>query len=313
MQIYNDLSGISDNKNSVITLGTFDGIHLGHQKIIKKVADISSRLNARNFLITFDPHPRKIVSPNYDLHLLSTLDEKTELFRSYGIDNVLILKFTKEFSQLSPKEFILKYLVEGIGVSEVVIGYDHHFGKGRGGNSCVLNDMGKDHGFNVTIVSGYSVGDIIVSSTKIRNALMDGGVSKANKMLGRVYSFEGSVIRGDNRGKKLGFPTANLEIESGDKLLPAIGIYAVECTIENKKHFGLLSIGKRPTFHDSGEVVPEVYLFDFNDDIYGAKLRVAVVERIRGEEKFSSAEDLIAQMEKDSEVGLQLLSKLTNN
>ena len=312
MKIYHDLSEITYEKNSIVTLGTFDGVHLGHQKILKEVVDRSRELNSKSFLLTFDPHPRKVVSQDYKLHVLSTLDEKMVFFANAGIDDVLVVNFTNRFSQLSPGDFILKYLVEGIGVSEVVIGYDHHFGKGRNGDFNFLVQMGKDHNFKVTTVSEYSIGNSIISSTKIRKALIEGDIKKANKMFGRLYRFSGKVIHGDKRGKKLGFPTANLKIEDKDKLLPAIGIYAIECYVKNKKHYGLLSVGKRPTFHEDGDVVPEVYIFDFNENIYNMVIEVSIVERIRGEEKFISVEDLIRQMEKDKEKGLEIFSNIIN-
>jgi riboflavin kinase/FMN adenylyltransferase len=312
MKIFRDLSEITKNENSVITLGTFDGLHLGHQKIIETVVEKATKINGKSVLITFDPHPRKIISPDYKLELISTLTEKIEVLDSLGIDNIFIINFTKEFSQQSPEEFINKFLVEGIGVKEVVIGYDHHFGKGRGGNIDILKKMGKEAGFEVTAVSECSVGDKIISSTKIRNLINDGDLNVVSKMLGRLYSFNGTVVHGDDRGKKLGFPTANLKLDDESKILPNIGIYAVECILDDEKYYGLLSIGKRPTFHESGDIVPEVYLFDFEKDIYNKVLKVKVVERIREEKKFNSAEELIVQMKKDEEIGLAILSKLTN-
>ena len=224
----------------------------------------------------------------------------------------MIVNFTKEFSQLSPEKFIDKFVVKGIGTKEIVIGYDHHFGKGRGGNKDFLKNMGNKSGFDVTIIPEYKMDKDTVSSSKIRNALLEGDISKANEYLGRQYAFTGTVIEGDRRGRELGYPTANLKIDDEDKLLPALGIYAVEVTVKGTKKYGLLSVGKRPTFYESGDIVPEVYLFDFDEDIYGDKITVSLVERIRGEEKFASAGELIEQMNKDKEIGLEILSKLTN-
>ena len=312
MQIFNDLIEISRNENSIVTLGTFDGIHLGHRQIIEAVVEKAKYSSGRSFLITFDPHPRKIVSSDYRLQLLNTLAEKIEILTSLGIENLLIVNFTKEFSQQSPDEFIVKYLVNGIGLREAVIGYDHHFGKGRGGDIESLKEIGSKNKFVVTAVPGYKIGEEVVSSTKIRNALLGGDILTANRMLGRHYSFTGKVVHGDHRGRELGFPTANLKIADEDKLLPQIGIYAVECLIDEQKFYGLLSIGNRPTFHEAGEVIPEVYIFDFDKKIYGKSVKVHLVERIRNEQKFSSAEELIQQMNKDKEVGLEILSKLIN-
>jgi riboflavin kinase/FMN adenylyltransferase len=312
MRIYQDLSEVSPNKNSVVTLGTFDGVHLGHRKIIDEVVKKAALLEGRSFLITFYPHPRKIIPGDHKIELLSTPSEKVKMAESLGIENMLIVKFTKEFSQLGPDKFIEKYIVGGIGAKEVVIGYDHHFGKGRGGDINSLKKKGKDSGFEVTIIPACDIDGVVISSTKIRSAISGGDIKLANKYLGRFYSFSGKVIRGDKRGRKLGFPTANLEVENNDKLLPAIGIYAVEFIVKGKKHFGLLSVGKRPTFYTSGDIVPEVYIYDFDENIYDEFVTVNIVERIRGEEKFSSADELIKQMNNDKKIGIEILNKLNN-
>ncbi|MBT8381774.1 MAG: bifunctional riboflavin kinase/FAD synthetase, partial [Ignavibacteria bacterium] len=294
-----------------ITLGTFDGIHLGHKEIIEAVVQKATEFGGRSLLITFSPHPRKVILGGNNIKLLSTLSEKKKIIETFGMDNLLIIRFTKEFSQQTPEEFVDKYLINGIGVKEIVIGYDHHFGKGRGGDIEILKKKGKEIGFAVTAVPEYKIDDIIVSSTKIRKALIAGDIISANKMLGCYYSFEGLVVPGDKRGRELGFPTANLLVENEDKLLPATGIYAAECIVEGKKHNALLSIGSRPTFHEAGEIIPEVYIIDFNKQIYNQSVRVNVVDRIRGEEKFSSAEELVKQMKNDKETGLKIL-KQTN-
>lgn len=312
MRIYQELSEVVHNDNNIVTIGTFDGIHLGHKKIINEVVKKAADFGDESFLITFQPHPRKIIPGDNDIKLLSTPTEKVEMFKTLGIQNLLIINFTKEFSKLSPDAFIDNYIVNGIGAKEVVIGYDHHFGKGRGGDIDFLKNKGVKSGFDVTIIPGFQIENIIVSSSKIRDALLAGDIAKVNKYLGRYYSFSGIVVQGDKRGRELGFPTANLRTENDDKLLPAIGIYAVEFIVKGNIHQGLLSIGKRPTFYDSGEIVPEVYVFDFNEDIYNEYVTVNLVERIRGEEKFSSAEELIKQMEKDKEIGLEILNKLVN-
>ena len=312
MRIYRDLSEVIYDENSIVTLGTFDGIHLGHRKIIDEVVKKAADLGERSFLITFYPHPRKVISGDNKIKLLSTPSEKADMLDSFGIENMLIINFTKEFSQLSPDQFVDKFIVQGIGAREVVIGYDHHFGKGRGGNINFLKTKGKQVGFDVSVIPEYKINDIDVNSSQIRRALEEGDIKKANGFLGRFYSFNGIVIEGDKRGRELGFPTANLNVEDDDKLLPAIGIYAVEIVVNGKKHLGLLSVGKRPTFYDQGEIVPEVYIYDFNEEIYDEKVTVNVVERIRGEEKFSSAGELIKQMNNDRKIGLEILSKLNN-
>ena len=310
MQIYQDFLEVEHNDNTIITLGTFDGIHLGHKEIIEAVVQKATEFGGRSLLITFSPHPRKVIPGGNKIKLLSTLSEKKKIIKTFGMDNLLIIQFTKEFSQQTPEEFVDKYLINGIGVKEIVIGYDHHFGKGRGGDIEILKKKGEEIGFGVTAVPEYKIDDIIVSSTKIRKALIAGDIVNANKMLGRFYSFEGVVVPGDKRGRELGFPTANLLVENEDKLLPATGIYAAECIVEEKKHNALLSIGSRPTFHEAGEIIPEVYIIDFNNQIYKQTVRVNVVDRIRGEEKFSSAEELVKQMKKDKETGLKILKQI---
>lgn len=312
MVLVRNISEIKKDENTVITLGTFDGFHLGHRQIIRNVIEKTQNYKGRNFLITFNPHPRKIVSSNNHVKILSTLSEKIEILKDLGIENLFVINFTREFSQQSPEHFVTKYLVEGIGVREIVIGYDHHFGKGRGGDISLLSTLGEKYDFKVTAVQGFEVEGETVSSTKIRNALTAGDVLKANKMLGRYYSFTGLVVKGDGRGRQLGYPTANIKIEDDDKLVPAIGIYLVKCNVEGENLYGLLSIGSRPTFTSNGEVIPEVYMYDFDKEIYNKLLSVSVIERIRGEEKFKSAEELIKQMNKDRETGLTLIRNLTN-
>jgi riboflavin kinase / FMN adenylyltransferase len=312
MQIFRNLNEIEHNKNTIVTLGTFDGIHLGHREIIESVVKKAADSNSRSFLITFDPHPRKVISKDDKIKLLCTIEEKVEIIKSLKMDNIFLVNFTKEFSQQSPEEFIQKYIIDGIGVKEIVIGYDHHFGKGRGGNVETLKEIGAEKGFEVTSVSEFKLDGETVSSSKIRNAILAGNCQKAANMLGRLYSFSGKVVHGDNRGKDLGFPTANLEINDEDKLLPALGIYAVECIIENKKYYGLLSLGTRPTFYSQGRVIPEIYLFDFNQNIYDKNITVNLVEKIRDEQKFSSVDELIEQMNLDKKVGQEILAKLIN-
>ncbi len=311
MEIFDDLSKVVYEKNTVITIGTFDGIHVGHKKIIEKVVAKSSFYGGRSFLITFDPHPRSIVSEDHKVQLISTLEEKLLLLESLGVQNVLVIRFTKEFSQLSANEFFRDYVLKGIGIREIVIGHDHHFGKGRDGDEDKLIELGKANDFKVSAVEAVKIDSAIVSSTKIRNLLMAGAVRTANLFLDRYYSFSGKVVTGDKRGRDLGFPTANIELDIPGKLIPAIGIYAVEFFVknDNTKYNGVMSIGKRPTFYNEGKITTEVFIFDFDRNIYGEKVTVNVIERIRGEEKFSSAGELVLQMKKDVEAGMEILSR----
>ena len=312
IQVFRKLSDIKYVKNTILTLGTFDGIHLGHQHIISAVVEKTKKNKMRNFVLTFDPHPRKVLSKDDKVYLLSSLEEKVEMFTKLGVENIFVIEFTKEFSQQSAEQFITDYLVKGIGVSEIVIGYDHHFGKGRGGNAETLTSLGEESGFTVDNIPSFKLDDIIISSTKVRNALSEGDVALAAKMLGRSYRFSGTVVGGDKRGRELGYPTANIQLDYPEKLLPLIGIYAVKVILQNQTHNGLLSIGRRPTFYEDGEVVSEVYIYDFNRQIYGEKISIELVERLRGEEKFNSTDELIAQMNKDKENGIKVLNNLNN-
>ena len=310
MEIICDLEKIEKDKKTVITLGTFDGIHLGHRKILEMLVEKSTALGGRNVLVTFNPHPRSVLVKDKKVRLLSTLDEKIPILESVGVHNLLILNFTIEFSQKTSYEFIKEYLVDKIGVNEIVIGYDHHFGKGRDGNESSLRKMGEEFGFKVSLVEAVCIDNITVSSTAVRNALSEGDILLANKLLGRNYSFSGVVVHGDKRGMNLGFPTANIEVFGEDKFLPKISIYLVEIIVENINYFGLMSIGKRPTFYESGDVTTEVYIMNFSKEIYGQNVTVNIIERIRDEEKFSSVDELIAQMKKDEEKGLEIINKL---
>jgi riboflavin kinase / FMN adenylyltransferase len=312
MQVFDRIKDLTKNKNTVLTLGTFDGIHPGHLKIIDKLVDCSKEKGYRNVVITFHPHPRTVLSSSNDVKMLTTQEERRNLLEKHGVENFLTINFTKEFSSLTAEEFIYDYLINGIGLSEIVLGHDHHFGKDRSGNVELLKKIGVKEKFSVTTVDAFYINDEVVSSTRIRNAISKGDLARANSLLGRNYSFSGSIIGGDKRGRELGFPTANIKLSSQEKLLPAIGIYAVRVFLENENHIGLLSIGRRPTFYNAGELVAEVYLYNFNREIYGENVTIELVERLRGEEKFNSAAELINQMNKDKENGLKIFNKLNN-
>ncbi len=312
MQVFDSIKDLTKNKNTVLTLGTFDGIHPGHLKIINKLIYCSKEKGCRNVVIAFHPHPRTVLGSGSDVKMLTTQEERKDLLEKNGIENFLTINFTKEFASLTAEQFIYDYLINGIGLSEIVLGHDHHFGKDRGGNVELLKKIGAKENFSVTTVDAFYINNEIVSSTKIRNSLIEGDLRRANILLGRNYSFTGTVIGGDKRGRELGYPTANIKLSSQEKLLPAIGIYAVRVLLNSEKHIGLLSIGKRPTFYDAGNLVTEVYIYNFNREIYGEEVTIELVERLRGEEKFNSAEDLISQMNKDKENGLKIFNELNN-
>lgn len=310
MNIYRDISEINKDENTFLTLGTFDGVHLGHQKIIDRLISKSGSADGRNLLITFDPHPRNVISKTTDFKILSTPAEKAVVLEKLGIMNLLIINFTNEFSQQSAEEFFKNYIIDKIGIKEIIIGYDHHFGKGRGGDESTLRDMGSQYGFKVETVDAFRLNGEIISSTKIRKALLDGDIKTAGSFLNRNYEFSGTVIEGDKRGRELGFPTANIKPDNEYKLLPALGIYLVEFFVNNNKHYGLLSIGMRPTFYNSGKIVPEVYIYDFDEEIYGENVRVCIIDRLRGEEKFSTADELVKQMKIDKKNGIKIIRNL---
>lgn len=312
MQVFDSIKDLTKNINTILTLGTFDGIHPGHLMIIDKLVRCSKEKGCRNVVITFYPHPRTVLGNSNSVKVLTTQEEKISLLKKLGVENLLVIKFTKVFASIDAKEFIYDYLINGIGLKEVVLGYDHHFGKGRSGNIALLKEIGAKENFIVTPAESFIIDGEIVSSTKIRSALSEGDIPRANKLLGRNYSFSGKVVEGDKRGRTLGFPTANIRISSEDKLLPAIGIYAVRIKIDNQVHNGLLSIGKRPTFYSDGETITEVYIYNFDREIYGQIVTVELIERLRGEEKFSSAKELINQMNKDKENGQKIFNKLNN-
>lgn len=312
MQVFNSIKDLTKNKNTILTLGTFDGIHPGHLKIIDKLVGCSKEKGCRNAVLTFYPHPRTVLGNDKTIKMLTTQEEKIKLLEKHGVENLLTINFTKEFASLSAEDFIYDYLINGIGLREIVLGHDHHFGKGRKGNVELLKQIGAKEDFIVTTAEAYLIDGEVVSSTKIRNAIAQGDIAKATKLLSRNYEFSGIVIGGDKRGRELGYPTANIKLTSQEKLLPASGIYAVKVFLENENHFGLLSIGNRPTFYNEGELVAEVYIYDFNREIYGKTVTVELVERLRGEEKFNSAEDLINQMNKDEENGRKIFNKLNN-
>ena len=299
MNIFDENSNIEKSKNTVVTIGTFDGVHRGHRKILDELIRISKEENSRNFVITFEPHPRTVVSQNFDIRLLTTLEEKKEIFRLYGIENLMVINFTKEFSKLTSEEFIRKFICNKIGARHVVIGYDHKFGRNRDGNESTLRNLGEKLGFDVTQVPPITENGVIISSTLIRNLLMDGKIEEANNYLGRNYSLSGKVVHGAGRGISLGFPTANLQPDSKQKLIPANGVYAVSVKLENKVYFGVMNIGFRPTFNQTPHAITEVHILDFNKNIYSENIEVQFVKRLRDEKKFGSKEQLVQQIEND--------------
>lgn len=299
MKVYTELSGFLKQQNTVITVGSFDGLHKGHYKIIDKLIDVSKKENGTSVLLTFNPHPREVVSKTFDFKILTTLDEKINLLEKTGLDHLVIQKFTGEFSQMTSDEFIKKILVDGIGASHIVVGHDHKFGKDRLGDEDKLRELGKMYSFDVTAVPAETLNGEIISSTKIRNSLSTGDVDTAAQLLGRNYSFTGIVVKGAQRGRQLGFPTANIQPDENKKAVPQKGVYAVHCKCAGENLYGVMNIGLRPTFENKNEIVIEVHLLDFSRDIYGERLTVEFMKHLRDERKFASKEDLIHQIEED--------------
>ncbi len=306
------LEDIPFEKNSVVTVGSFDGVHKAHQTVIQEVVERARHRGGRSVVVTFDPHPKEVLRKGTEnITLLSTLEERQELCAELGVGWFVVIHFTYEFSRQGFRDFFLRYLVKGIGVSEMVEGYDHHFGRDREGSIEELLKLGKEFQFSVVAMKPVYIGDEIVSSSRVRQLLVEGNVEKTCELLGRPYTLKGTVVRGDGRGRSLGFPTANIQLETPRKIVPKNGIYFVEARIGNDSHFGLSNVGVRPTFVDDGERLVEVYVLDLDQDLYGAKMEVSFLQRLRDELKFDSAEELITQMEKDKEVGERLRSEFT--
>ncbi|MBN2571172.1 MAG: bifunctional riboflavin kinase/FAD synthetase, partial [Ignavibacteriales bacterium] len=285
--------------NSVVTIGTFDGVHIGHRKIIETLLNISREKKLSNFVITFDPHPRNIVTENFKNSVLTSIDEKIELLGKLGIENLLIVNFTKEFSQLSSEDFIKDYLIEKLNTKHVIAGINHKIGKGRNTDEAILQELGKNLGFDVSVVEPVIFDDDMVSSTKIRNEILLGNWELVGKFLDRNYFIFGKAVEGVSRGKKLGYPTANIQPDDKHKLIPNNGVYIVSCELNYKKYFGIMNIGLRPTFADTEEKVIEVHLFDFNENIYGQKIKIELLNYIRKEKTFPNTAELIEQIKKD--------------
>lgn len=283
----------------VVTMGTFDGVHKGHKVIINRLKEIAKRYNGESVLLTFYPHPRMVLQPDGDLKLLNTMDEKTALLEEAGIEHLIIHPFDQKFSRLSSIEFVRDILVNQIGTKKLVIGYDHHFGRNREGSFEHLSECGPVYGFDVEEIPAQEVDDVNVSSTKIRRALNEGDIETANSYLGYPYFIQAEVVPGDQLGRKLGFPTANLMLTDKYKLIPKNGIYAVEAELQGRKLQGMANIGTRPTVSEEGSLKIEVNIFDFSEDIYGQLLKLSFLERMREEKKFSNLEELKQAMKED--------------
>lgn len=304
MNIYHSIHDFTTSNKTVFTLGTFDGVHVGHTKIIERLLNSSSE-EEQSLILTFFPHPRMVLQKESDIKLLNTIEERTQLLEKAGLQNLIIHPFDQAFSRLTAEEFVKNILVDIFNIKKIIIGHDHRFGRNRTANIDDLILYGKEYGFDVVQISAQEIDEVSISSTKIRNALNEGKITLANEYLGYNYFFSGTVIHGKKLGRTIGFPTANLQIEETYKLIPAIGVYAVKCIVGSQKINGMLNIGTNPTV-EGQKLSIEVHLLDFDGDLYEQKITVELVQRIRDEQKFSSVDDLKAQLHKDALFARQL-------
>lgn len=308
MKIYERLDQFKKLLNAVVTIGIFDGVHVGHQKIFQRLRAIAQKIQGEVVLITFWPHPRLVLplQKAEPIKLLTTFEEKATILAQQGVDHLLKIPFTKIFAQLSSIDFIQKILIEKLGIKRLVIGYDHRFGRNREGEGKMLKTEGVHYGFAVEELPPQKIDEVVVSSTKIRKALLAGEVKKANAYLNRPYEITGKVIKGNQRGRQMGFPTANLEILNAHKLIPADGAYAVKVMHEGTSYNGMLNIGVRPTLEGTLRTI-EVYIIDFKKEIYGHELTIQFITQIRKESQFEDLSALKKQLWQDKEQALKLL------
>lgn len=307
MRVFQNLATLPKFKNAVITIGSYDGVHAGHQQIIQRVNDIAKEVGGESVLITFHPHPRLVLVPDdTSLKLITSVNEKIEVLKHYGIDNVVVVPFTKEFSQQTPLEYIRDFLVKYFEPKRIVIGYDHRFGNKRAGGIELLKELAFSFNYQVEEIEKHEVDDIAVSSTKIRNALLEGKIKKANSFLNHPFTLTGNVVHGKKIGTEIGYPTANLEVERQNKIIPKAGIYAVYVLFNNARYKAMLYIGNRPTLNGQDQSI-EVNLFDFNENLYGKTLCVEFIAHVREDAKFDSLEALTTQIAKDK---IETLKKL---
>ncbi len=306
MKIFNNLSKFKSINKTFVTIGTFDGVHIGHQKVIKKLIKSAKNNNATSVLLTFFPHPRMVLQKDLDIKLINTIEERTKLLENLGLDILVIHEFSKSFAKLSALDFVRNILVNTLNISRLVIGYDHHFGKNREGNFEQLQVYGNTYNFQVKKITQQEISDITVSSTKIRTAIENGEIVKANSYLGYNFMLTGTVVKGKNLGEKIGFPTANIHIPETYKLIPKTGAYIIKSKIDGKEVFGMMNIGFRPTVGGKNQTI-EVHFFNFNQLIYDEKIQIEVLKFLRDEQKFDSIATLKSQLAKDKKTCLEYI------
>lgn len=304
---YKKATSFNKRAPTVVTIGTFDGVHVGHRKIIDRLVEVGKKESLEPTILTFFPHPRMVLQKDMDIKLINTIEERKNILENTGIDNLIIHPFTKEFSRFSARRFVEEILVEQLHAKKVIIGYDHRFGRNRTANIEDLKGFGEEFGFEVEEISKQDIEEVAVSSTKIRKALKSGEIEKANTYLGAPFMLTGKIVEGKSLGRELGFPTANQEIEETYKLIPKNGVYVVKSTIDDIPVFGMMNIGTNPTIGDDNQQSIETYFFDLDKDLYGKMLQLDVLKRIRDEEKFDSFAELSEAMKKDKKFSLDYI------
>ncbi|WP_298118239.1 bifunctional riboflavin kinase/FAD synthetase [Flavobacterium sp.] len=308
MKTFNSINSYKTSKKSIVTIGTFDGVHIGHNHILQKLVYDAKNSESESLVLTFFPHPRMILQENNEVKLLNTITEKSKLLENIGIDNLIIHPFDKEFSRLTAEDFVKTILVEKFNIQKIIIGYDHRFGRNRTATIDDLIIFGKQYGFEVEQISAQQIDEISVSSTKIRTAILDGNITLANNYLGYNYSFSGTVVKGKQLGRTIGFPTANINIDEEYKLIPKNGVYIVKSLISGNNFYGMMNIGTRPTVNGLNQTI-EVFFIDFDSNLYDQKITIEILDFIRDEQKFDSLESLKKQIEIDKQTTLKFYKK----
>jgi riboflavin kinase/FMN adenylyltransferase len=309
LKIFQSITSFSGIKSSIITIGTFDGVHLGHKSILEKMKNATQNNQYESLVLTFFPHPRMVLQQDSSIKLLNTIDEKATLLEKFGIDNLIIHPFDEAFSNLSAEEFVKNILVDKLNIHKIIIGHDHRFGKNRTADINDLIAFGKKYSFEVEQINAHEIDEIAISSTKIRKALIEGNIKLANQYLGYSYYISGKVVEGKKIGRTIGYPTANIQINENYKLLPKNGVYVVSSEIDNVLYFGMMNIGKNPTIGENDQSI-EVHFFNLNKDIYNKNLQILILEHIREEQKFNSLSELQAQLDKDKLFSLNYIQNL---
>ena len=298
MTIYNNINEFNSRDNTILTIGTFDGVHLGHQKVLERLTNTAIENNLESTVLTFFPHPRTILNPDKPLKLINSVKERTDHLKSSKVDNLIIHPFDKIFSELDPEKYVVEILVKKLKAKIILIGYDHKFGKNRTADISDLKEYGEKYGFKVIEIKAEEISNIAISSTKIRKAISEGNISTAKKYLGYDFSLSGRIVHGNSIGRTLGFPTANVEVKEEYKLLPKNGVYLIQSIIDHNEYFGMMNIGIKPTINKSSKTI-EVNFFEFEGDLYNKKITVSIKQFIRDEIKFDSLELLKSQIQKD--------------